>query len=193
MHGVKPSHGVYIHIAGIDLIRDSDGGFAVLEDNVRTPSGVSYVLENRMVMKKVFPWVFAEARVVGVEEYPLRLRQALDSVAPSTRRLVDRAPRKPTIAPLKTARTPITNVQNGSIFPAFLREMQTCRASRLGTHTNGTDIGQSFVLVPFLLCISTTVVQFFSVFSVCACRTCYPTDPDFGMHDSALPETKPAR
>ena len=55
----------------------------VLEDNARTPSGVSYVLENRMVMKKVFPRVFAEAHVVPVDEYPLRLRRALDSVGPA--------------------------------------------------------------------------------------------------------------
>jgi uncharacterized circularly permuted ATP-grasp superfamily protein len=83
MRGVTPPAGVHVHIAGIDLIRGPDGAFVVLEDNVRTPSGVSYVLENRMVMKKVFPRVFLEARVAGVEEYPIRLRQALASVGPA--------------------------------------------------------------------------------------------------------------
>jgi len=83
MRGVRPPKGVHIHIAGIDLIRDPSGEFLVLEDNVRTPSGVSYVLENRQVMKKVFPKVFADARVVGVDEYPIRLRDALASVGPA--------------------------------------------------------------------------------------------------------------
>ena len=83
MHGVTPPGGVYVHIAGIDLIRDPDGTVLVLEDNARTPSGVSYVLENRMVMKKVLPRIFADARVLSVDEYPLRLRRALDSVGPA--------------------------------------------------------------------------------------------------------------
>ncbi len=83
MHGIRPPGDVYVHIAGIDLIRGPDGEILVLEDNARTPSGVSYVLENRMVMKKVFPRVFAQARVMGVDEYPLRLRRALDSVGPA--------------------------------------------------------------------------------------------------------------
>ncbi len=83
VRGIRPPSGVHVHIAGIDLIRGSDGRFLVLEDNVRTPSGVSYVLENRMVMKKVFPHVFSESHVEGVEEYPVRLRNALDSVGPA--------------------------------------------------------------------------------------------------------------
>ena len=83
MQGVRPPAGVHIHIAGIDLIRDPQGEFLVLEDNVRTPSGVSYVLENRQVMKRVFPNVFAQARVRAVEEYPVRLRHALTSVGPA--------------------------------------------------------------------------------------------------------------
>jgi uncharacterized circularly permuted ATP-grasp superfamily protein len=83
MRGVRPPEGVHIHIAGIDLIRDPQGEFRVLEDNVRTPSGVSYVLENRQVMKRVFPRVFAESNVQGVETYPIRLREALTSVGPA--------------------------------------------------------------------------------------------------------------
>ncbi len=82
MRGVSPPGGVFIHIAGIDLIRRPDGAFVVLEDNVRTPSGVSYVLENRSVMKRVFPGVFREAQVRPVDEYPARLKAALLSVAP---------------------------------------------------------------------------------------------------------------
>ncbi|MBK9974068.1 MAG: circularly permuted type 2 ATP-grasp protein [Planctomycetes bacterium] len=80
--GIKPLNGVYVHVAGIDLIRRPDGGFCVLEDNIRTPSGVSYVLENRRVMKRVFPKVFAQAKVRNVDEYPLRLREALTGIAP---------------------------------------------------------------------------------------------------------------
>jgi len=82
MRGVRPRGGVYIHIAGIDLIRDPHGRFLVLEDNLRTPSGVSYVLENRAVMKRVYPRIFQEARVVPVDDYPLRLKDALTSLAP---------------------------------------------------------------------------------------------------------------
>ncbi len=83
MRGVRPLHGVYVHIAGIDLVRGVDGRFLVLEDNVRTPSGVSYVIENRATMKKVYPTIFGAAHVRPVEEYPSRLRDALISVAPT--------------------------------------------------------------------------------------------------------------
>jgi uncharacterized circularly permuted ATP-grasp superfamily protein len=82
MRGIRPPGGVYIHIAGIDLIRDAAGGFLVLEDNVRTPSGVSYVLENRDMMKKVFPSVLRECAVAPVEMYPTVLREAMTAVAP---------------------------------------------------------------------------------------------------------------
>ncbi len=82
MRGVRPPGGVYIHIAGIDLIRDGEGSFLVLEDNVRTPSGVSYVLENRDMMKKVFPSVLRECAVAPVEMYPTMLREAMLAVAP---------------------------------------------------------------------------------------------------------------
>jgi len=83
MEGFTPPGGVYIHICGTDLIRDTDGRFLVLEDNGRTPSGVSYVLENRAVMKRVFPQLFADCRVRRVEDYPHRLRDALGGVAPA--------------------------------------------------------------------------------------------------------------
>lgn len=82
MVGFEPHGGVYVHICGTDLIRNTEGEFVVLEDNGRTPSGVSYVLENRAVMKKVFPQLFADIRVRRVEDYPRRLREALASVAP---------------------------------------------------------------------------------------------------------------
>ncbi|MGH0031096.1 MAG: circularly permuted type 2 ATP-grasp protein [Myxococcota bacterium] len=82
MQGIQPPKGVYIHIAGVDLIRGRDGGFLVLEDNVRTPSGVSYVLENRMMMKKVFGPVFRESAVAPIEMYPTKLREMMAAVAP---------------------------------------------------------------------------------------------------------------
>ncbi len=80
--GVKPPGGVRIHIAGIDLIRDTAGTFRVLEDNLRTPSGVSYVVENRLATKRIFPQAFDQARVQRVDHYPTRLADALRSVAP---------------------------------------------------------------------------------------------------------------
>jgi uncharacterized circularly permuted ATP-grasp superfamily protein len=91
MIGFDPPGKQYIHVVGTDLIRDPSGQFVVLEDNGRTPSGVSYVLENREVMKRVFPRLFQQCRVRRVEEYPQRLREALLSVAPPS------APESPTI------------------------------------------------------------------------------------------------
>jgi uncharacterized circularly permuted ATP-grasp superfamily protein len=82
MVGFDPPGKQYIHVVGTDLIRDASGQLRVLEDNGRTPSGVSYVLENRMVLKKVFGRLFQHIRVRRVEEYPHRLREALCSVAP---------------------------------------------------------------------------------------------------------------
>jgi uncharacterized circularly permuted ATP-grasp superfamily protein len=82
LRGVRPPHGVRIHVAGIDLIRGPDGAFRVLEDNLRTPSGVSYVMENRLVTKRVFSAKFAEARVRRVDHYPARLADLLRGVAP---------------------------------------------------------------------------------------------------------------
>lgn len=82
MIGFDPPGGQYVHVVGTDLVRDHKGQFLVLEDNGRTPSGVSYVLENRVVMKKVFPGLFQDCRVRRVEDYPQRLREALLSVAP---------------------------------------------------------------------------------------------------------------
>ncbi len=82
MIGFTPPQAQYIHVCGTDLVRDAAGRFLVLEDNGRTPSGVSYVLENRVVMKKVFPGLFRSCHVRRVEDYPQRLRDALWSVAP---------------------------------------------------------------------------------------------------------------
>jgi uncharacterized circularly permuted ATP-grasp superfamily protein len=82
MAGLKLPHNVYVHIAGIDLVRTSEDEFYVLEDNARTPSGVSYMLENREVMMRVFPDLFAEHRIDPVETYPEELLATLISVAP---------------------------------------------------------------------------------------------------------------
>jgi len=82
LRGVKPPGGVRIHVAGIDLIRDHEGTFRVLEDNLRCPSGVSYVLENREVTKRVFPDAFRRARVRRVDAYPAKLAESLRAVSP---------------------------------------------------------------------------------------------------------------
>ena len=83
LHDVRPLGGVRIHIAGIDLVRDGAGTFRVLEDNLRTPSGVSYVITNRLVSKRVLAGVFERAHVHRVYDYPNRLAQSLLSVSPS--------------------------------------------------------------------------------------------------------------
>ncbi len=75
-------HDIYVHIAGIDLIRDSDGTYYVLEDNLRTPSGVSYMLENREVTKRLFPDLFVENRIRRVADYPMILLKNLKLLAP---------------------------------------------------------------------------------------------------------------
>lgn len=80
--GVKVPHDIYIHISGIDLIRGENGEFFVLEDNLRTPSGVSYMLENREVIKRVFPDLFTTNHVRNISHYPLLLHNILLSLAP---------------------------------------------------------------------------------------------------------------
>jgi uncharacterized circularly permuted ATP-grasp superfamily protein len=80
--GVRPPGGVRVHVAGIDLIRDPAGTFRVLEDNLRCPSGVSYVIENRLLSKRILPEALTRARVQRVDQYPARLAAALRSVAP---------------------------------------------------------------------------------------------------------------
>jgi uncharacterized circularly permuted ATP-grasp superfamily protein len=82
-HGIRPPGGVYCHVSGCDLVRDGDGSWKVLEDNVRTPSGISYVLENRVAMTRLLPGLFAHYRVRPVDHYPALLRTALEEVAPT--------------------------------------------------------------------------------------------------------------
>ena len=80
--GLKPPKGIWCHITGSDLVRDRDGNWLVLEDNLRCPSGVSYVLENRRVMKSTFPQVFEKMPIRPVEEYPGRLLDTLTNLVP---------------------------------------------------------------------------------------------------------------
>jgi uncharacterized circularly permuted ATP-grasp superfamily protein len=80
--GLNPPWRVWCHITGTDLVRDRDGKYYVLEDNLRVPSGVSYVLENREVLKRIFPKVFEGLSVRPVTEYPGRLLAMLESIAP---------------------------------------------------------------------------------------------------------------
>ena len=82
--GLTPPRGVWCHITGTDLVRHRDGQIYVLEDNLRCPSGVSYVLENRRLMKSLFPEVFAASRIRPVSNYPTRLRDMLEYLAPDT-------------------------------------------------------------------------------------------------------------
>src|SRR5881396_427690 len=90
--GLKPPLGVWCHITGTDLIRHKDGQIYVLEDNLRCPSGVSYVLENRALMKRTFPRVFEGLRVRPVDSYPGKLLETLEAIAPAGSSGLDRKP-----------------------------------------------------------------------------------------------------
>jgi len=82
MHELNVPHDIYVHIAGIDIIRDANGEFYVLEDNLRTPSGVSYMLENREITKRIFPDLLPQNNVRTVMEYPQLLYKNLASLSP---------------------------------------------------------------------------------------------------------------
>src|SRR5215470_9624809 len=92
MNGQSVPHDIYVHIAGIDIVRVDANTFYVLEDNARTPSGVSYMLENREIMMRLFPDLFSRHRIAPVERYPDELLSALRSVAPNS------ASSEPTVA-----------------------------------------------------------------------------------------------
>ncbi len=111
MIGVKPPGGVYTHIVGVDIVRTAENEFLVLEDNARTPSGVSYMLENRETMMQLFPELFHDIKVRPVENYPQLLRETLAAVAPAS------ASETPTVAVL----TP--GIHNSAYFEhAFLAD-----------------------------------------------------------------------
>ncbi len=82
--GVDVPHNIYVHICGTDLIRDGNGDYLVLEDNLRSPSGVSYVLENRVAMRRIFPELFEGCDVRPVQDYGANLRDVLEFIAPHT-------------------------------------------------------------------------------------------------------------
>jgi len=80
--GMRPAHGVWAHICGTDLVRDADGEFYVLEDNLRVPSGVAYMLENRAITKRVLPELFEHEDIKPVDDYPSRLFDTLVAISP---------------------------------------------------------------------------------------------------------------
>ena len=80
--GLKPPRGIWCHVVGTDLVRDKTGEFFVLEDNLRCPSGVSYVLENRQILKRTFPRIFESMSIRPVDDYPVRLLDTLRYLAP---------------------------------------------------------------------------------------------------------------
>ena len=84
MEGFPIRFGTYVHICGIDIVRDRHGTFCVLEDNARTPSGVSYVVENRHLMRRTFPDLMAGMRLAPVDDYGRRLRAAMGEIAPES-------------------------------------------------------------------------------------------------------------
>jgi uncharacterized circularly permuted ATP-grasp superfamily protein len=85
IRGIQPPLGIYVHVSGIDVVRGADGGYLVLEDNLRTPSGVSYMIENRIVERRTLPEFFSRYRVRRVEHYPALLLQALRELSPRGR------------------------------------------------------------------------------------------------------------
>jgi len=84
--GINPPLGIYIHVTGSDIIRDHDGKYLVLEDNLRTPSGVSYMLQNRQAMKRAFPVLFDKYKIRPIENYPQELLRTLQEIGQSARR-----------------------------------------------------------------------------------------------------------
>jgi uncharacterized circularly permuted ATP-grasp superfamily protein len=120
--GVKPPLGIWAHICGSDLVRDADGTMYVLEDNLRVPSGVSYMLENRQITKRIFPELFEEYAPLPVDDYPTNLQEMLASLAPTPRK-------RPSIAVL----TP--GIYNSAYFEhAYL-------AQQMGAHlVQGSDL-----------------------------------------------------
>jgi uncharacterized circularly permuted ATP-grasp superfamily protein len=80
--GILPPRGIYTHVSGIDIIRDEQGEFLILEDNLRTPSGVSYMIENRVIERRILPEFFNKYRVRRVEHYPSLLLAALRALSP---------------------------------------------------------------------------------------------------------------
>uniref|UniRef100_Q3ARD0 Circularly permuted ATP-grasp type 2 domain-containing protein n=1 Tax=Chlorobium chlorochromatii (strain CaD3) TaxID=340177 RepID=Q3ARD0_CHLCH len=84
--GVNPPLGIYIHVTGSDIIRDHNGNYLVLEDNLRTPSGVSYMLQNRQAMKRAFPVLFDKYKIRPIENYPQELLRTLQEIGQSARR-----------------------------------------------------------------------------------------------------------
>jgi uncharacterized circularly permuted ATP-grasp superfamily protein len=80
--GIAPRFGVWAHVCGTDLVRDRDGRVYVLEDNLRVPSGVSYMLENRQLMKQLFPELFLASDILPIDDYPARLHDTLASLSP---------------------------------------------------------------------------------------------------------------
>ncbi len=126
MVGVDPARGIYAHVIGIDIVRISENEFYVLEDNCRTPSGVSYMLEDRETMMHLFPELFLRQRVAPVENYPAMLRSTLESVAPPA------CKGEPTIVVL----TP--GIHNSAFFEhAFLADemgAELCEGSDLFVH-----------------------------------------------------------
>ncbi len=82
VHGIKVPHDIHVHIAGIDLIRGEKGEFYVLEDNLRCPSGVSYMLENSEITKRIFPEMFRANNVSMVANYPMIFHNILVSLSP---------------------------------------------------------------------------------------------------------------
>ncbi|MQQ08350.1 circularly permuted type 2 ATP-grasp protein [Epibacterium sp. SM1979] len=112
MIGVNPPGGVYTHICGVDLVRTGEDDFYVLEDNVRTPSGVSYMLENRETMLQMFPELFTQLKVRPVSSYPQTLRRSLSASAPGS---------SPNAAPVIAVLTP--GIHNSAYFEhAFLAD-----------------------------------------------------------------------
>jgi uncharacterized circularly permuted ATP-grasp superfamily protein len=83
MVGLDVPHGTYVHVCGVDIIRDERGAFLVLEDNARTPSGVSYVIENRNMMRRIFPDLMDGIAVKPVGSYGMMLQAALAEIAPA--------------------------------------------------------------------------------------------------------------
>lgn len=133
LRGIRPPGDIWIHICGSDLVRDADGRFHVLEDNLRVPSGVSYMLENRAVSKRVFADLFRDLDILPVDSYPHRLAGQLAALSP-----------RDDAAPVIAVLTP--GVHNSAYYEHVLL------AQRMGAHLVE---GQDLVVTDDVLCMRT--------------------------------------
>ncbi|EFO29223.1 carboxylate-amine ligase [Roseibium sp. TrichSKD4] len=192
MVGFTPARKVYAHIIGTDLVRVGKDDFYVLEDNTRTPSGVSYMMENRETMMRMFPELFEIHRVAPVEHYPDSLRQTLESVGPdqskSNQTVVVLTPGIYNSAYFEHAFWPIPWVWNWSkvVTSSSMKARFSC-AQRANRSRSTSFIGASMMRFSIPSPSSQIPCWVFPVFSM---RIAQAMSPSATLREPALPMTR---